>query len=130
MNREKKLKYLRVALCVFGVIFMAGIPAMMQIWPSGWGLSPAQPEYEQVLMGMYITLGAFLLYAAKNPMNHKSLIWFTVVSSLVHGGVTLVQAIIDEAEHANIFGDIPAFFVVAFVLWTLMPKNLETKKSH
>jgi hypothetical protein len=35
----------------------------------------------------------------------------------------LVQAIADETERANLLGDIPALFLVAFVLWYLMPKK-------
>jgi hypothetical protein len=123
MNNQDKLKYLNIALYVFGVIFIVGVPAMMMvIWPSGWSWSPAQPEYEQMIMGIYITLGVFLIRAAKDPMAHASLIWFTIWSSIVHAGIMLAQALVDEAEHANMLGDIPALFLVAFVLWYLMPK--------
>jgi hypothetical protein len=124
MNNQDKLKYLSIALYVFGVIFIVGVPAMMMvIWPSGWSWSPAQPEYEQMIMGIYITLGVFLIRAAKDPMAHASLIWFTIWSSIVHAGIMLAQALVDEAEHANMLGDIPALFLVAFVLWYLMPKR-------
>jgi hypothetical protein len=39
----------------------------------------------------------------------------------VHGGIMLVQALVDETEHANLMGDIPGLFLVAIVLWYLMP---------
>lgn len=124
MQPEQKLKYLKTALVVFGVIFLAGIYAMMTwIWPSGWGWTPAQPEYEQMIMGVYATLGVFLIRAAKDPMANASLIWFTVWSSLVHGGIMLVQALRDQTERANLGGDVPALFLVAAVLWYLMPKR-------
>jgi Family of unknown function (DUF6632) len=123
MENKKRLEYLRYALYVFGAIFIVGVPAMMMfIWPSGWSWMPAQPEYEQMIMGIYMTLGVFLIRAAKDPMANASLIWFTIWSSIVHAGIMLVQAIIDETEHANMLGDIPALFLVAFVLWYLMPK--------
>ncbi len=125
MNQEEKLKYLKVALYAFGVIFIIGVPAMMMwIWPLGWGWTPSQPEYEQMIMGMYATLGVFLILAAKDPLAHTSLIWFTIWSSIVHGGIMLVQAIVDETERANLLGDIPALFLVAIVLWYLMPKKI------
>jgi len=128
MTNENKLEYLRVALYVFGGIFIVGVPAMMMlIWPSGWGWTPAQPEYEQMIMGIYITLGVFLIRAAKDPMANASLIWFTIWSSIVHGAIMLAQAIVDESEHANMLGDIPALFLVAFVLWYLMPKSNDVK---
>ncbi len=127
MQQEEKLKFLTVALYAFGVIFILGVPAMMMwIWPSGWGWTPPQPEYEQMIMGVYATLGVFLILAAKDPLAHASLIWFTVWSSIVHGGIMLVQAIVDETDRANLLGDVPALFLVAIVLWYLMPKKALT----
>jgi len=74
-------------------------------------------------MGVYATLGVFLIRAAKDPLANASLIWFTIWSSIVHGGIMLVQAIVDETERANLMGDIPALFLVAAVLWYLMPRK-------
>ena len=130
MQQETQLKYLKVALYVFGVTFIVGVPAMMMwIWPSGWGWTPPQPEYEQMIMGIYMTLGVFLVRAAKDPMAHVSLIEFTIWSSIVHAGIMLAQALADETEKANLLGDIPALFLVAFVLWYLMPKQSEEEQN-
>lgn len=124
MTRDQRLKYLSVALRVFGLILIVGIYAMMTwIWPSGWGWEPGQPEYEQMIMGVYATLGVFLVLAAKDPLKHLSLIWFTIWSSIVHGGIMLVQAIADQSERANLLGDVPALFLIAIVLWILVPKG-------
>jgi hypothetical protein len=123
MNDETKLKYLGTALYVFGAIFVAGVWIMMQVWPAGWGWEPRQPEYEQMIIGVYATLGVFLILAAKNPLQHRSLIQFTIWSSVVHAGIMLVQALNDSSERANLIGDIPALFLVAFVLWFLLPKK-------
>jgi len=126
MQQDEKLKYLKIALYLFGAIFIVGVPAMMMwIWPSGWGWTPSQPEYEQMIMGVYATLGVFLILAAKDPLAHASLIWFTVWSSIVHGGIMLIQAIVDDTERANLLGDIPALFLVAVVLWYLMPNRAQ-----
>ncbi|MGB2906915.1 MAG: DUF6632 domain-containing protein [Candidatus Aminicenantaceae bacterium] len=100
---------------------------MMWIWPSGWSWTPRQPEYEQMIMGMYVTLGVFLLLAAKDALKHASLIWFTVWSSVVHGGIMMVQAIVDATERANLLGDVPALFLVAIVLAYLMPKKSQAQ---
>jgi hypothetical protein len=126
MQQEQKLKYLKIALYIFGIIFIAGIyPMMMWIWPSGWGWTPRQPEYELMIIGVYATLGVFLILAAKDPLANASLIWFTIWSSIVHGGIMLVQAIIDKTERANMLGDIAALFLVALVLWYFMPKKTQ-----
>ena len=124
MNEDTRLKYLSMALYVFGAIFVVGIYFMMMwVFPSGWSWMPRQPEYEQMIMGMYVTLGIFLIRAAKDPLAHLSLIWFTIWSSIVHGGIMLAQAIVDDTERANLLGDVPALFLVAFVLWYLMPRK-------
>ncbi len=124
MHAKTRLKYLKIALYVIGGFFIVGVPAMMMvIWPSGWSWTPPQPEYEQMIMGIYATLGVFLILAAKDPKANASLIWFTVWSSIVHGAIMLVQGLVDEMERANLLGDVPALFLVALVLWYLMPKK-------
>jgi len=117
-----RLKYLRAALVVVGLIFIFGVyPLMMDYWPSGWRWSPNQPAYEQMILGVYATLGLFLLYASKNPLRHLSLIWFTVASSIVHAVIMLVQALRMPMEHGHLYGDIPALLVVAGLLGVLTP---------
>ena len=127
MTEDVRLKYLRMALTVFGAIFVVGIFLMMRwVFPSGWSWMPRQPEYELMILGIYVTLGIFLLRAAKDPLSHLSLISFTIWSSMVHGGIMFFQAIVDESERANLLGDVPALFLVAFVLWLLMPRKAQT----
>ncbi len=120
MEGHAAARQLGLALRVFGVIFVVGVPAMMMwIWPDGWAWEPRQPEYEQMIMGVYMTLGIFLFRAGREPLAHASLIWFTVWSSIVHGAIMLVQALVDESERANLLGDVPALFLVAAVLAAL-----------
>ena len=68
------------------------------------------------------SLGVFLILAARDPLANLSLIWFTIWSSIVHGGIMFVQAIADDTEGTNLLGDIPALFLVAIVLWVLTAK--------
>jgi len=124
MTAETRMRYLRVALRVFGVFLIVGIyPLMNWIWPDGWAWEPRQTEYEQMIQGIYVTLGVFLLLAAREPLAHLSLIRFTIWSSIVHAGIMAAQAGHDHTEHANLFGDVPALFAMAFVLWWLLPKR-------
>jgi hypothetical protein len=124
VQTEDRLKYLKTALYAFGGIFVVGVPLLMTVW-SGFAWTPAQSEYEQMIMGIYVVLGVFLILAAKDPLGNRSLIWFTVWSSLVHGGTMLVQALVDDAERSNLLGDIPALILVAAVLAYLMPRGEE-----
>jgi len=113
---------LRLALVVFGIAFLLIYPLMI-VWPSGWTWQPSQHEYEQMMVGIYATLGIFLLRASRNPAAHRSLIWFTVWSSVVHGGIMAVQAVVDPAEHGHLPGDVAALFLVAIVLGVLTPRG-------
>ena len=123
---ESKHKYLTAALYVIGVIFIAGVPVMMLL-SDRWSWTPPQYEYEQMIMGIYMTLGVFLILAARYPLAHASLIWFTIWPSIVHGGIMLIQAIVDHTDRDNFLGDIPALFLVAIVLWYLMPKRQKVR---
>src|ERR1700688_958936 len=119
-----RLRILRVALVLFGLIFLIGVyPLMMAWWPSGWRWDPNQPEYEQMILGIYATLGVFLLIASRNPLQHRSLIWFTVWSSLVHAGIMTYQAMTSPMEHGHLLGDIPALVIVAVALAILTPRG-------
>jgi hypothetical protein len=124
VNPATRLRLLRYALVLVGLIFIVGVyPLMMALWPSGWRWQPNQPEYEQMILGVYATLGVFLLIASRNPMKHRSLIWFTVWSSLVHAGIMTVQALMSPMEHGHLLGDIPALAIVALALAILTPRG-------
>lgn len=124
MNTDTRVRYLRIVLVLVGLIFIVGVyPLMMAWWPSGWRWQPNQPEYEQMILGVYATLGVFLLIASRNPLQNRSLIWFTVWSSLVHAGIMAVQAIKSPMEHGHLLGDIPALAVVAVALAILTPRG-------
>ena len=64
-----------------------------------------------------------MLIASRNPDAHKSVIWFTVWSSVVHGGVMAVQSVNDGAEQGHLVGDVPALFLIAIILGVLMPRT-------
>jgi hypothetical protein len=76
------------------------------------------------IIGIYATLGVFLLWASRKPETHLSLIWFTVWSSAVHGLIMAVQAVIDPAEHGHLVGDVPALILVAIVLGFLASREV------
>jgi FtsH-binding integral membrane protein len=120
-------RYLRIALIAVGIAFLLIYP-LMKVWSSGWSWQPGQYEYEQMIVGVYATLGVFLLLASRKPSAHLSLIWFTVWSSLVHGLVMAVQTIIDPAEYGHLLGDIPVLFGVAIVLGFLTPREAKSRR--
>jgi hypothetical protein len=123
MTESDRVKYLRIALIVVGVIFIVGIYPLTILWPSGWSWNAGQSEYLQMILGIYATLGVFLVIASRNPLAHKSLIWFTVWSSIVHGGIMAVQSFTNTQYMGHLWGDVLALFVVAIVLALFTPRG-------
>lgn len=127
MNKEQALK---VVLVVVGLIFLFAVfPLMMYLWPAGWRWQPNQPEYEQMILGVYATLGIFLLLASRNPSANRSLIAFTAWSSLVHAAIMAVQAFQNASERGHLLGDIPALVIVGVVLIALAPAKQSAERA-
>ena len=124
MDTGSKFTALRVALVVIGIIFIVGVYPLTILWRSGWAWHVSGPSmYLQMILGVYATLGVFLLLAARNPLKNLSLIWFTVWSSAVHGGIMLEQALVYPEHRGHLFGDVPALLLIAIVLAILTPRE-------
>jgi hypothetical protein len=123
MNTSTRLSTLQLALIVFGLIFTFAVYPLTLLWPSGWAWHSGQSEYLTMIIGIYATLGIFLLLASRDPHQHRSLIWFTVWSSLVHGGIMAMQALSNREHIGHLYGDVLGLFVVAGVLAWLMPRE-------
>jgi hypothetical protein len=76
-----------------------------------------------MIVGIYAVLGIFLIWGSKNPEAHTSLIWFTVWSSVVHGGIMAYQSFTEVDEMGHLPGDVAALFLIAIVLGVLAPKR-------
>lgn len=129
MINATRSKYLRAALVLVGLTFIFGLYTFVIFWPAGWswhaGPSHHLPDYLQMILGVYATLGVFLLVASRNPLAHLSLIWFTIWSSVVHAGIMAAQALTNPDQIGHLWGDVPALLVVAAVLAFLTPRHAE-----
>lgn len=119
MSRQKPLQ---IALIAFGVVFCLVYPLAI-IWPSGWAWHdgpPAASDYFVMIVGIYATLGVFLIRASRDPAAHRSLIDFTIWSSVVHALIMAVQSYAPGAHKGHMLGDVPALLLVASVLGGLI----------
>src|SRR5690349_6766658 len=64
---DGRLLYLRTALVVFGLVFIFAVYPLTMLWPSGWTWGQGHSHYLTMIIGVYATLGVFLLLAARNP---------------------------------------------------------------
>jgi len=123
MNIETREKYMRWALVSIGIIFFFIYP-LGYLWPSGWVWHDGEGVYYlQMIAGVYAVLGGFLIAASRNPNANRSLILFTIWSSIVHAGIMGWQAMFDQGEQGHLMGDVPALLLVAFLLWYLLPSG-------
>ena len=118
-------KLLQLALAIFCALALLLYPLAV-VWPSGWAWhsgAPHQSDYFMMIVGLYATLGVFLLNAARNPQANLSLIWFTVWSSVVHAAIMAVQSFGDAHQMGHLMGDVPALLVIAVVLALLVQSS-------
>ena len=124
MDETARMKYLKIACVLTGVFCVVGVYPLTIVWPSGWAWhAEGQSLYLQMIIGIYATLGVFLILAAKNPLEHLSLLWFAVWSSVVHGGIMAIQAIVFPQHIGHLLGDVPVLLIAAAVFAILIPRK-------
>lgn len=124
MSISENPGYLRIVLIAVGVVFVAGIYPLTVVWPEGWAWHHSgQSMYLQMILGIYATLGIFLILASRDPVAHRSLIWFAVWSSVVHAAIMAAQSIVYPEHRGHLYGDVPALLIVAAGLGILMPRR-------
>jgi hypothetical protein len=122
MASSYRYRLLQIALVVSGAACLLLYPLSV-VWPSGWAWhlgAPYQSDYFMMIVGLYATLGVFLLNAARRPEANLSLIWFTVCSSVVHAAIMAVQSFGSGHHMGHLRGDVPALLLVAIVLSVLV----------
>jgi uncharacterized protein DUF6632 len=112
---------LRLVLRVSAVFFVLGPALGFIVLPAEFRWSPHHAPYERMIVALYIALGICLWRAAADPRRHVLIIDFTILSSVLHGGVMLFDSMAQTGEHAHLWGDVPLLFATAAVFWWLRP---------
>ncbi|MFY9753709.1 MAG: DUF6632 domain-containing protein [Candidatus Acidiferrales bacterium] len=115
----KKERALKAVLILAGLLFLAGIyPLIMSLWR--WQQSD---EIAPMFLSLYVTLGLFLLLAARNPSANRALIAFTAWSSLAHAFVMVIQAFKNASGRPDLLGMSAILVVIAVPLIALAPSK-------
>jgi hypothetical protein len=109
MNRERVLK---IVLVVVGLIFSALVYPLV--------VFGRQIPAVAMMLSVYITLGVFLLLAARDPSANRSLIAFTAWSSLVHAGFMAFQVSQNLIQRGELVG-VVVLAVIGVILLMLAP---------
>ena len=116
MNREKALKILLVLL---GLLFVAGIYPLVGSVRSSWQAN--KEDCLPMFLGLYVTLGIFLLLAARNPAANRGVIAFAAWSSFAHAAVMAVMAVHITNERTGLLTAVAIFSVIGAALTVLAP---------
>ena len=109
----------RIVLIIVGVLFLAAaIPGVMF-----FSRQPSVP----MLMSFYVTLGVFLLLAARNPSAHRSLIAYAGWANVAHAGVMALQEYWHVIEPRELIGVI-LFGIIGIALIALAPTKEAAKR--
>ncbi|HUA79690.1 MAG TPA: DUF6632 domain-containing protein [Dyella sp.] len=112
-----RLRALKCVMVVSGLLFLASVyPLIMSLW--FWQHAD---DLVPMFLSVYVTLGVFLLMAARNPSEHRSVILFTAWSSFVHAGVMLIQAYHNVDGRPELFGMSAVLVAIGVPLMALMP---------
>ena len=117
MRRDRALK---VVLVVVGLLFCAGVyPLIMMV---------KQDPALAMMMSLYATLGVFLLLAARNPSEHRSLIAFAAWSSFAHAALMAVQAFHNLIPRKELVG-VVVFVLIGVALIALAPAKQPVERA-
>src|SRR6478672_9351558 len=117
MIRKRALK---VVLVLVGLLFSAGVYPLMMFFRQEPALA--------MMLSLYVTLGIFLLLAARNPSANGSLIAFTAWSSFAHAAVMAVQAYLNVIPRGELLG-VAAMVIVGVALIMLAPAKQSGQRS-
>jgi hypothetical protein len=106
MIRERVLK---VLLVLSGLVCLAGLYPLTGALRDG--VATTINRQDQMILGIYISLGVFLLIAARNPRQHRSLILFAGWSTLAHDAVMIVQGI----QYHDLRSDLLGYAIAAVI---------------
>jgi hypothetical protein len=116
MARERAQQ---IVLIVVGLLFLAlAIPGVMF-----FSRDPAIP----MIMSLYVTLGVFLLLAARNPAANRSLIAYAGWANVAHAGVMALQEHWHVIEGREIVG-VVAFGIIGIALIAMAPAKEGVKQ--
>ena len=111
MWRERTLK---IVLVLLGLLFTAMIYPLV--------LFVKQEPALAMMMSLYVTLGIFLIMAARSPSENRSLIAFSAWSSFAHAAVMSFQAFRNLIARGELIGS-AVLVVIGVALIALSPKG-------
>ena len=121
-----RARALKVVMVLVGLLYAASLyPIVMALRHP----SPSDDTGDTMMMSLYFTLGIFLLLAARNPSEHRSLIAFTAWSNFAHAVVMTILGFYIPAEKTGFVAGSAILAAIGVILLALAPSKHNTDVS-
>ncbi len=118
---------LRILLVLFGFIFVAGVYPLITSVRSGWLAN--KEDAEPMGLSLYVTMGIFLLLAARNPSANRGVITFAAWLNIAHAAVMSVMAVHLPNERKDLLIASAVFACIGAVLILLAPAKASAEQA-
>jgi hypothetical protein len=117
----------QVILALLGLFYVGLLyPLYTDLWHSKWLIEMHNEECEPMFLTFFVTLGVFLLLAARNPMKYRLVVAFAAWHGLAHSATMLIQTV--EAYSHGVqrdYRDVILFGIIGIVVLVIVPSKEE-----
>jgi hypothetical protein len=118
----------RIALIANGLAMIVLYPMNMLVLERAswvWDYPSRNPAMEHMLVAIYVTIGAFLVWAARDPVRALPLIDFVIVSGAIHATTMAFDAghIPGLSQHLAFLSDAIGTYVAPITLALTHPRR-------
>lgn len=122
MKRMRQIIVGLLGLVYVGLLY----PLYTDLWHSKWLIEMHNAECEPMFLTFLVTLGVFLLLAARKPIQYRLVIAFAAWHSLAHSATMLIQTV--EAYRHGVprnYTDVILFGIIGIVVLIIVPPKEE-----
>ena len=122
-GKVKRERARQIILAIVGLLYVALLyPLYTDLAHSSWLVVQNNNEIEPMFLSFFISLGVFLLLAARKPSEYRSLIVFAAWQSIAHSFVMIIETVEawSHGVHRN-FTDVVVTGVIGVVLLATVP---------
>ena len=122
MKRIRQIIVALLGLFYVGLLY----PLYTDLWHSKWLIEMRNEECEPMFLTFFVTLGVFLLLAARKPMQYRLVIAFAAWHSLTHSATMLIQTV-EAYRHGTPrdYRDVILFGMIGIVVLLMVPSKVE-----
>lgn len=122
MKRIRQIMVALLGLFYVGLLY----PLYTDLWHSKWLIEMHNEECEPMFLTFVVTLGVFLLLAARKPMQYRLVIAFAAWHSLAHSATMLIQTV-EAYRHGapRDYKNVILFGMIGIVVLLMVPSKEE-----